>query len=443
MSFENFKYAISEKLGDLSDVRVTFPHAITTQDEVDELIRILSNDQLKIYSISINIGDDVADYFIKKFSAMQPRPTIVGLELPSINLSHDSWQQFFTGMAAFKELKFLALNNSNFDYSNDLGCLAEYLAANPALEEIDIRHVEKMGDKTFLEGASEKKLLDSLQPNTHLTSFKYGDRIFLGSGLDENLSDGIIKKLARNKSQDVSRNETSKFVAKCKDVAYQENVKNKLDHLVMACIEDALRVGTKDESKIVTDVFGMPLSTKMLIINLTDLSNVIKSAISDKAFKESVEGEHIKQTFFYYYNQSELLDALTKMYQQEMKASDHDKSILHNLREDLLKQWKKAATTDGANRHNNMSNFIQHMINRCENQSSQVKDKSSGALIKNIMLILGAVLTAGIALGIYAAFTTQSRAESGSFFFKDTELSKDKITEVKTALEEIKKYSPK
>lgn len=129
---------------------------------------------------------------------------------------------------------------------------------------------------------------------------------------------------------------------------------------------------------------------------------------------------------------------LDKLYQQELKASPHDKEILHNLRQDLLRQWKEVANTaDIKERNQKMGEFIKGMITECETKKGEVKDKTSGALIKNILLIVSAILTLGIALGIYAALTKEFRAETGHFFFKDTQPSKSNIEEVQNNLEQV------
>jgi len=82
--------------------------------------------------------------------------------------------------------------------------------------------------------------------------------------------------------------------------------------------------------------------------------------------------------------------------------------------------------------------MINNMQTCCQVEAKKVQDKTSYALIKNILLVLSAILTIGVSLGIYAAVTKQSRAETGHFFFTNMELNKKVIDEVNQSVSEVK-----
>lgn len=441
MNLENFISLIEEKNGNLSDGTIQI-NSLKTETDVDQVIELLAKDSITIGKLSIKVDDGVSDYFISKLVNMEPKPKLIGLSLPNIKLIHTSWNKFFKGLQNFRDLKNLSLEDSNFDYSNDLEYLSEYLASNPMLNAIDLCNGKKVDDKTFKSGPTAKQLHEYLQKNTHLVSFEYGNKF--DTILSTNLSKEIEQKLAANALQNANALKIPQAVSKLQDNSYLQEVKDNLEIYVKEAIEDSLKKGTKNEKDIELDIYNMPISIKKLIIGLSELQKNYDLAMRDEDFKVSKQAEKIRDLGRYYYSQSCLIDALDKMFQQELKASAHDKPILHNLREDFLKQWKSAATTENLTEKNQkMNKLFDGMIQSCEEAAGKVKDKSSGALIKNILLILSAILTIGISLGIYAAVTKQSRAEKGSFFFHDTELSKNAIDEVSKNLEnaqtEVKK----
>lgn len=434
MNLENLISLIKDKEGNLSDGSIEIA-GVKTETDVDQLIELLARDSLIIGKLSIKVDDKVSDYFISKFVNMDPKPKLIGLSLPNIKLTHSSWKQFFEGLQDFRNLKSLSIENSNFDYSNDLGYLGGYLSSNPMLNAIDLCNDNKVDDKTFKSEPTAKQLYEYLQNNTHLISFEYGNKF--DHILSKNISKEIEQKLAANALEAVNDLKIPQAVSKLQDDSYLQKVKENLDQYVKNAIEASLKKGTKDEKKIELDIYDMPISIKMLKIGLAELKENYDLAMQDTDFKESEQAEKIRDLGKYYYSQNCLVDALDKMYQQELKASAHDKPILHNLREDFLKEWKSASTTENlTERNQKMNKLFDSMIDNCDEAAGKVKDKTSGALIKNILLVLSAILTVGISLGIYAAVTKKSRAERGSFFFKDTELSKNAIDEVSKSVED-------
>ena len=442
MNIEKLRELIEQKADGLSYKEIKID-GIKTEKDVDQLIELLSRD-LKIDDLSINVDDEVSEYFISKFINMEPKPKINNeLALPKIKLSHINWQIFFKGLPGFKGLKSLNLENSNLDYSNDLEYLGEYIAGNPTLEEINLCSDQKAGDKTFHSGSNANKLLGYLKTNTNLISITYGHEF--DKDFNPNLSNEIRQKLGENaiNAIEVSLNKkvisesATKSATKLKNDAHLQEVRENLERLIINSINDSLLKGTKNENKIQLYPNSLPQSISDLYWALVDLKKDLEAAMQDEKFS-SDQADKINGLINYYSSQYRLINALNKMYQQESKASSHDKPILHNLREDFLKNWQTVATTKDVNDKNNkMSKLIQRTSKECELASSRVTDKTSGALIKNVLLILSAIFTAGISLGIYAAVTKQSQTERGSFFFKDTQLSKNKIDEVKESLQEV------
>ncbi|BCA94369.1 hypothetical protein TUM19329_07300 [Legionella antarctica] len=442
MGIENLLQQINENAGNLSGSTVKIEGIKTTKD-VDQLIELLSTDSLKMGNLNIKIDDGVSDYFISKFINMETKPAITKLTLSDIKLSHESWKNFFVGLKGFKGLKDLHLENSNFDYSNDLKYLGEYIAGNPTLKETNLCSDEKIGDTTFESGSKASELLSYLQTNTNLISIKYGHPF--DDILSTNLSNAIKQKLDANALVSLNEKRISESVSLLKNDTYLLKLRGKLEQFVIASIEDSLLKGTENESKIELDVYGLPMSIKNINIELAKLQENFHMAMQDEDFSKGSQIDRIKNLGKYYYSQYCLIGVLNEMYQQELEASSHDKPILHNLREDFLKNWKAAAKIEDINlRNQKINEVVESMLQNCGHAKGEVKDKASGALIKNALLILSAILTFGISLGIYAAVTKQSRAERGSFFFKDTELSGNKIDEVKKKLEdvqtEVKKY---
>ncbi|KTD17394.1 hypothetical protein Ljor_1700 [Legionella jordanis] len=435
MKIEEFREELKQNTGNYSDKKLSI-EGIQSQEDVEQLIELLSNDSLVFGSLSIKVDDKVSEFFISQLSAMETKPKIIGLELPEIKLSHSSWQIFFKGISNFKSLNTLDLSNSNFDYSNDLNYLGEYLAGNPRLKKINLCSDEKISNKTFQTGRDAIRLLGYLKTNRNLICIKYGhsfDDVF-----SSNLSKEIQQKLQSNALESVNEERIYESVARLRSDVYLQTLRENLDQFLVQSINDSLLKGTKNEGGIQLDIYGLPLSIKKLNMELARLVETLTTAKQDEEFCKSNQVDNIKNLGKYYSSQYFLLDALDKLYQQELDASPHDKPILHNLREDFLNRWKTvAATKNVTERNKQMSKLIGVTLQNCEQALKEVKDKTSGALIKNLLLIVSALFTAGISLGIYAAVTRQSRAERGSFFFKDIELSKSRIDEMKHSLEDV------
>lgn len=435
MSIENLQAQIKENNGDLSDKAISIK-GIKTKEQVVELIKLLSNKDLQIGSLRIEIDGEISDFFISQFKNMSTNPKIIGLSLPGIKLFHESWKIFFEALPGFKSLKHLNLENSNFDYSNDLRFLGGYLSSNPTLKEINLCNDNKIDDKTFQAGSNATELLGYLRKNTNLVAIKYGHQF--DTILSPNLSKEIQQKLESNAFESVNEKKITEAVTKLQDDTLLQK-RGDLEKFIIESIDDSLRKGTTAESSIELDVYGMHLSRKKLHLELARFQENFTLAMQDEYFSKSAQVDKVKNFGKYYHSQYLLLDTLDEMYQQELKASPHDKSILHNLREDFLNQWKVIAKVEDVTEKNKkMEQLVEKMVQNCEKAAGEVKDKTSGALIKNVLLILSAIVTIGISLGIYAAVTKQSRAERGSFFFQDNEVSKNRIEEVKKNLDPLR-----
>ncbi|WED43665.1 hypothetical protein [Legionella cardiaca] len=439
MLIENFQALISEKNGDLSEIAVQID-GIKTTEQVEQLLAVLSNKNLKIGKLTIVVADEVADFFVSQFKTMASTPAITSLALPRIKLSHTGWETLFEALQNFKELSRLDVENSNFDYGHDLKALGRYLATNPALKEINLCNDTKFDDKTFSSGTKAKELLGYLSTNKNLLTFTYGHQF--DTILKPNLSPDLIQKLHSNSLHIGNQKEIAEAAEKLQNANFLKDLQQKLESFIAEDIKDSTLKGTEKEKEIQLDVYGLPLSRKKLLIALTSLKELYSLAKQDKSFDESQQ-KKIQTLGNYYFSQYSLLTALDDMYQQELKASPHDQSILHNLREDLLQEWKtiseKAASVEQKDK--DMHKFLDKWVEKSQRTAGEVKDRTSSAVIKNVLLILGAILTAGIALGIYAFATRKSRAECGHFFFKDIELSKSKVEKITTDLSEFKQSS--
>lgn len=434
MFTDAFQAEIKAKNGNMSDKTILI-NELKTKEQVEELKKFLSDDHLQIGQLTIEIDEGIVDFFMTEFTKIQKYPKISHLSLPAIHLSHDNWNNFFKALHRFESLNCLNIDNSNFDYSNDLRYLGEYLASNPALKKIQLRHDKKVDDSTFTSGDKERELFEYLKTNTNLVDFGYGHKWDVA--LRSNLSKEIQSKLQTNARVDTTKVNINKAVANLKD-DFIQRAHTYLDDSIVKSITDCLRKGTNEETKIELDINDMHISRKQMHLALMEMSQLIDLATLDKEFNNSDQMAKVKNTYNYYYSQYYLLNAIDEMYKREVQASPHDKSILHNLREDLLQQWKSiAAIKKQDDKNSKMEQFIGTMINRCAKDGAIVKDKTNSALIKNVLLLLSAFLTFGLSLGIYAVVSTKSIAERGSFFFKDKELSKGAIDGLKEKFEEV------
>src|ERR1700733_13744612 len=196
MNIEHFQALIKENNGNLSDKAISV-EGIKTREQVEQLIHLLSNKDVQIGLLSIEVGEEVADFFVAQFKDMTVAPKIEELRLPCIKLTHGSWEILFGELQGFKSLKKIDLENSNFDYSNDLRSLGNYLASNPILNTINLCHDKKIDDKTFHQlGSKATELLTYLNGNKNLREFKYGHKWDIA--LHSNLSPEIQKKLEAN-----------------------------------------------------------------------------------------------------------------------------------------------------------------------------------------------------------------------------------------------------
>ncbi|HAT3863340.1 TPA: hypothetical protein I8652_000915 [Legionella pneumophila] len=429
MSIENLWAQIKEHNGVIKGIK--------TKEQVEELIQLLSDKDLRVKSLEIEIANDVADFFVSQLKNMQLRPDITRLALPGIQLSHDGWETFFAALHDLPTLSELNLRQSNFDYSNDLRALGEYLSSNPGLRLLDLCHDDKAGDKTFQFDSKAIELLKYLKNNTQLVDIKYGHEF--DEIIESNLSKEIQQILVSNIIKYGNRDKVAKAIANLQDENFLQKIRENLAKFVVKSIDDSLLEGTPNEGSIVRDIRGVTLSRKQLCSELNLLRGELDLAKQSNSFNiYNAEIEKIVNLGKYYAAQYRVLHGLEIMYQQELKASSHDKPILHNLREDFLKQWQAVLQVkDVSEKNRQMEQLVGKMVRKCEKAAGEVKDKTSVALIKNVLLILSAVLSLGVSLGIYALATRKERAARGSFFFKDTELSKDKIDDVKKNIEDV------
>lgn len=411
----NHKRAIARQSANIT-VKITF---INTKEKVDDLIEILSDENLNLKQLSIAVDHTVADYFIKKLSDMNPKPALISLSLPNIKLSRESWRYFFERLDGFHLLTSLSVKNSNFDYAGDLVCLGKYLAKNPILNEIDISDTTKHDDKTFLTGANEKILFDYIKANTHLTTFKYGeDRPFIRE-LDDTLSKRILDKLIIN----AESTQLQRMSAVSVDIFNQEQKVAKIFNDLEALIKHT--IAQCNESSLL-------LNTASLKQKIDFLSLQVRAASLDHEFKSTEIFAEITKKYTYFNSQLVLILSLGELSQRASKASAHDKAILDTLRNDLLNGWRTV------NNNQDMPEFINAALQQCSVAADKVKDKSIAAVLLNLALVLSGILTLGISLAIYAVVTKSSRTETGSFFFKRAELSKDCITRVSENIHSVK-----
>lgn len=216
------------------------------------------------------------------------------------------------------------------------------------------------------------------------------------------------------------------------DDNYLQDLEDSLNGLIVLSIDAFLLLGTKDYRQIKFDSIGVERNMKDIHITLSDLQHDFFTAITTDG-----QAKKIENLGNYYGTQYGLLDALNNLYKEGLNTNSHDKHILHTLHRNFLKKWKTIAeNVDVTEKNKQMSDFIQEMLATCQQASGKVTGKTSGALIKNVVLILSALLTLGISLGIYAAATQQSRAEGRDFFFKNTD-SKSKITDLEQNLKDV------
>lgn len=435
MSIKDLQTQIKEQKGNLRNTDVVIKD-IKTQEQVKQLLQLLSNQGLQIKSLSIEIADEIADFFASELKNMQIYPDITSLSLRSIQLSHDGWEVFFDALKGFKTLEHLNLGLSNFDYSNDLRYLGGYLASNPQLISINICN-KTCSSPEFNTGSQATELLGYLQNNTHLAKIDYGNDKFGVFG--DPFSEEIQAKLGANElAQGISFAADEALIG-LQDESFYQKYQAELELRLTAGVEDTLKNCTAGGTGIRKDKDGKPLSHKELYWKLCDIYKALKLATLSKNYSKVDEQiRRVVNLGHYYEAQYSLLGTLYALFEHEQKASSHDRSILNNLREDFLKQWNAVTQIkDAVKKNKEMEQLVGKMVQKCEKAAGEVKDKTSGALIKNILLILSAVLSFGVSLGIYALATRKERAAGGSFFFKDTELSKDKIDHVKKNLEDV------
>ncbi|CAM2882651.1 hypothetical protein [Legionella worsleiensis] len=453
MIIDDVRKTMIEKNNDLSDTSI-HTGEINTVAEVDQWIELLSTESLKINGIRITLNPIVADYFITKFIGMENKPQLKRLELPKIKLLHFVWQNFFAGLNAFTELEFLGLEHSNFDYELDLDYLGAYLKDNPSLRQIDLiceqtilkpivvhpsgLSMQVPPDPIFKSGKHAKKLCDYLQTNKHLMEFKYG-AIF--DSISKTILSPEIQQILDANGQAIQRSHAiMNAVHSLKNEYHLNGIINRFQVYLQQSIKNlkdnhqAIELGSN----------GQPVCLNLMFVPLKEICNLFELAKECKEFNESALKDKLHNQIKYFGTQHALLSKLYKLRGLESEASDHDKVVLQSLRQDILNSWNKAvAIEDSSLRNKEMEVVIKNMIAGCQTAKSKVNDKTSSALIKNIILILGSLLTLGIALGIYAAVTKESRAARGSFFYKDVEISSPAITEVENKLKDFAEDSEK
>lgn len=421
MNLETLKTQITDNDANLGEAIVEIT-GVKTEEHVIELLEVLSIPNLKIGRLVLEIDPDVSDFFVKKLSSTNIRPHIQFLTLPGIQLRHESWDLLFSMMPSFDSLIELNLKNSNFDYSNDLSYAGNYLATNPQLTHLNIQNDNKSEDKTFKSGDKAVELLNYLKANTYLTSIQYGHTFDNMS----NLSDVIQAKLKRNTENISNVKHITQKVKTLKNESYFLDCREQLERTIIDCIKYSIT-----QAKF----FGI----KLIILNaeLCKLESDIILANKDEDFNNSVHAKNLINLGANYLAQHNLLSAFKQISDKETKASSHDKAILHNLREDFLKQWQTIAKIENEKKDLQLAELVTKTIPICKEAMEQVTDKTSGAVLKNLLLVFSGILTLGISFGVYAALTRESRAASGSFFFQNRDLNKKAVEEVKDSLSKL------
>lgn len=422
MGFTEFEKEIKTKKGNFQDITIRLE--IKTKEEVDELIRVFSNEQLRIGQLSIHVDDSIADDFVAQLVKINPKHQIKILSLDMINLSHQSWGKLFKTLETFPQISGLLLRHSNFDYTVDLDALGNYLASNPNMESINLHHKNKSSDTTYSSGSEAMKLLAYLSTNTNLIHMAYGDPD--NTSLNH-FSKELRLKFITNDADKKYRRVIASKVSKLLDEGFTTEIHNKLTKLAKDLViteasfldKNSMNENFKVQVKLKSDGFSH---------ELTVFREDFKIAKKDELFLKNDKAINLANMGLFFIAQENLLISLRELKAQGDKASAHDKPILLGLGDDILRSWKIVVEIqDPSERNKRTADMLREFQDRCKTELDNVNDGTSGALIKNVLLMISAILTCGISLGIYALVTKQSRADSKNFFFKNVEASKDSI----------------
>ena len=406
---------------------ISVKFTINSQGDFDILKSIMSKESLNFNNLTLNVSDKIRDEFFKDFKSLSNKATIHSLTIQNTDLTESNLEHFFENLSKFKDLTSLQLKEGYFDYQSCLQFLGVYLAKDPKLRTITLSNPRIHVGERLKSGDSAQALYDSLSKNTHLTGF-YVD----GRG-ERALSSDISGKLGENR--------------KIKEDRRNHEMKQKAtDALLRISFVDTLPKSIKEELERISNLTSKPsTSGTSLKVKFPPEYQKYKSLYFVIAKNDSLKNHSViqgqKKDVDWYLKQTRVLDALAKMYTIELNASDNDKPILHKLREDCLTEWKKVVNNKDVDKRNEqMGVMFEGMINDCQTASRQVKDKTSYAAIKNLLLAVSAVLTLGVSLLIYSATAETSIKKRGSFFYKNQEVSKEGIDELSQSIEEAKNF---
>ena len=360
-----------------------------------------------------------------------PDESLQELEVSDIDyLPVETWKDFFNKLSQCTNLQKLQLKHANFEMSeHGYLILCAYLKQNTALLEIGIFPNDSQPLVNFEEGFYAEKLLEALQKNTHLVSFKYGSGFSLSSADNVlSLSLKIQSKLLDNKTLPVK---ITKALGSFKKDNYLSEKMDEFDNWVKKSI-------AMPSEKTSEQTLARYLKT--LKSELSDLNTKLSLARQNNDFKDSDMDKNFTKMYDYYSSQKDLIVALNNIKQQVKKASPHDSIILLKFANNQLKKWQNILNVEDKKERNvQLNTFFESMKKECNEVSQKVTDETGNALIKNILLIVSAILTLGVSLGIYAAATKQARAKQGSgFFFKNNEPSKDVVGKAEDMAEKAK-----
>lgn len=406
-------------------VKTFITYEIRSPAELDKLRQVISESDDSELTIEIQVSKQMTDMFMEQFETIDPEQKITYLSLPELQLTHSGWQQFFDKLKGRQALQYLQLKDNNLDYVNDIEALGVYLAADPQLEKLDLCSSDKIGDQTYLKGWHAKQLSDYLKTNNHLIELKYAG--WLDAALSSNLHQSILDKLSLNyagRSKKRQIEDAAKHFVNPQTLA--DRIHN-LDEAFRACI---LAKGTMSMSNV-----G---SIDRFSYEEFQLRGAFVKAKESPILAEHPDYGKYLNLVKYYRSLHLMFVGLEGLSERQQRASLQDQILLHNLQQDFISGLKGVVKEeDPALRDQQIGELIQKTLPKCEDTINKVKDATTGAALKNFVLILSSVLTAGLSLAIYALATRKSRAESGHFFFKNEALSKPCVESFKASITKL------
>ncbi|CAM2961530.1 hypothetical protein [Legionella worsleiensis] len=439
MSLDSVRSLIQNNNGDLSRFTVTITE-IKTKQSLNEAIELLSTPSLQIDYLTIYVDKTLAEDFISRFTNINPKPQLNKLRLPDLELSDEGWQNFFAKLPDFASLEHLDLDYSNLDYKKHLRYFGGYLAGNPALLAMSLckKGVAEINNSMFKQDPWATELFGFLQNNTNLSRFRYGNR-FDYAFKEQKLAFNVQKILDKNYSKISNRVNIANAVAEFREERYLQSARSALDGFFSECFAELLLPA--HQQIFSEDADGLSRNSQTILFMLLRINGLLEWAGQDESFNQSSLHDELKNELAYYNLQYTLLMQLYEINNHCTTASENDRNSLRALNESILNPWKEALNIENIQERNRkMEELIRSAMSECTTAKSRVRDKTSTALIKNMLLILSSILTLGIALGIYAAVTTEARKERGSFFFKDAETSKPKIEKLESSLHSLETH---